>query len=78
MEHQDCIGYEVDIQEASGKVQTIRESVYRCTNPDCDCETILRSYCFCPMCGFPINWNNGTMESDYHDGDTTIEEDEDE
>jgi len=47
---------EIDIVESDYDVITLKEPAYHCSNEDCDCETILRSYCFCPMCGFPINW----------------------
>lgn len=48
---------QIIINDVDTCTTTIVEKLYRCTNPACDCHTIMRSYCFCPLCGSYIIWN---------------------
>lgn len=53
-----CEYLDIPILESDCRQETVTGifSYYRCPNEDCNYSTILRSYNFCPLCGFPINW----------------------
>ena len=46
----------VEIECNDYETKRLVRDYYRCTNKDCDCDTILSKYQFCPMCGESINW----------------------